>query len=48
MNVEELIKNKIDILNELSLEEKKVFFTKMNILDLKSVIELVEEGEKND
>lgn len=48
MNVEGLIKNKIDILNELSLEEKKAFFTKMNILDLKSVIELVEEGEKND
>lgn len=48
MNTENLVEKRIDILNSLSIDEKHNIFSKMNIMDLKKIIELIEEGEKND
>lgn len=48
MQREEVINNKIEILNNLTEEKKQELFAQMQISDLKKLIELIEEGDKND
>lgn len=48
MQMEDVINKKIDILNDLGEEKKQELFSQMEMFELKKLVDLIEEGDKND